>query len=215
MRVAALFALAASLLASSAGVAPATGTWEFEFSRLNRVYRDVAGALEPAEAGPFRIELSTPRQEVTLRRHRVRLSPRGGGTHDAEVRAEFRGQGRLDARASVLGLGQGFQDDVTLPDQALAFRARVRIARAREGYLVTALALPAEAEVLIRSRLGTSLVRWCERLAVLPCDGLGAALRTAVVPLPPPGRAYLLADTDLSAEDRRRLDEYLGGRKRP
>jgi len=193
VRRVAFLALAAALLPSPVPAAPTKGTQDFEFGRLNHDYRDVAGALEPTQAGPFRIDLSTPRQEVTLLRHRLRLARRDDGTHDAELRAEYRGRGRLVASASVLGFGQSFQDDVTLPGQALTLQARVRIARGRDGYLVTTVALPAEAEVLIQSRLGgsswTGANAWRSSRATAStppcaCDRAPAARR----PHLPPGR---------------------------
>jgi hypothetical protein len=211
-----------SLLGAAKNPAAGRGPRDFEFTRLDRTYRDVAEGAEPVERGSLRIDLSSPHQEISLLRHRLRLVPRADGTHDAELWTRFRGQGRLEARVALSGLGAGqrFQDDLVLPDQAQTLRGRVRIERGRDGYLVTTLELPPETEVRIQSRLAGELLAWCDRMASLPfsplqCGGLDRALASATVPLPRPGQTYLLADADLTPEDRRGLDAYLGvkGRK--
>lgn len=214
-RGAALLFLAVLLGAKSP--APSREPRDFEFKRLNRPYRDVAKGAAPVDKGPLRVELSSPRQEVVLVEHQLRLTPRGDGTHDAELWARFQGRGRVEAWVSVggLGLGQRFQDDLTLPDQTRTLHGRVKIVRGQGGYLVTTLALPPEVAVQIRSRLAGDVVGWCDRLASVPfspveCGGLDRALASATVPLPAPGQTYGLADEDLTADDRRSLDAYLG-----
>lgn len=203
------------LLLGAKGPLPSRVPQEFEFTRLNRSYRDLAGGAAPVESGPLRIDLSSPHQDVALSRHRLRLVPRGDGTHDAELWVRFQGRGRLEARVSVGRLGQDFQDQLLLPDQTNRLTGRVRIERAQGEYRITTLSLPSDARVQIRSQVAGDLVGWCERMASIPfspveCGGLDRALASATVPLPAPGQTYRLADEDLTGDERRRLDAYLG-----
>lgn len=188
-----------------------SGFSDFEFQRLNRPFRDLPVAMDPVESGPFHIVLSSPRHEVQLLRHRLRLRRLPDGTHDAELWVQFQGSGHLTADVSALGLGTRLEDQVDLPRQEKLLRARLRIARSREGYLVTTVSLPRSAEVQLKSRLGGDLVRWCEQIpfSLVSCEGLDRAFSSATVPLPAAGNTYLLANADLTPEDRKAFDAYL------
>jgi hypothetical protein len=186
---------------------------DFEFQRLNRSYRDVPVAVEPVDLSPLHIALTSPRHDLVLLRHRLRLRRLTDGSHAAELWVQFQGAGHLVADVSALGLGTRLQDDVTLPKQDKFFEARLRIVRSKEGYLVTTVTLPKSAEVKLKSRLGADLVQWCDQIpfSLLRCDDLGRSLSSATLPLPAPGDTYLVSNADLTPEEKRALDGYLAG----
>ena len=73
------------LCAAAAPPPPQTQFREFEFRRLNRPYRDFPVAVEPVQSGPLEIALASPRHEILLVKHLLRLRPRGDGTHDLSL----------------------------------------------------------------------------------------------------------------------------------
>ena len=213
---AALAAAAAGAAASepAAAAAGAAGGREFAFPRLNRTYHDLVGELQPIRHGPFTVRLSSPRQTIVLRSHRLELRPAAGGVHAGTLELEVMGKGWLVGDVDAAGLATRLQDELQVPPQTLRLDGRVRLERAPDGYRVTPLELPARVEVVIRSGLVADLIGWCDRLAAVPfadfdCVGLERSLERVAVPLPPAGESYLLPDAELRDEDRLALDRYL------
>jgi len=189
---------------------------QFRFERFNRSYPEVIPEIAPIEQGPLTIQLSSPKSNLTLRSHFLRLEPGPGGSHSAELRVEFLGKGRLVADVDVAGLATRFQDDVLVPPQAATLEGRVRLAREPGAYVITTEQLPKQMKVRIQSGIAGQVVGFCDRIPALlapdlDCERLNRLLSTATVPLPPAGESYLLEDADLTPEERSRLDAYLAG----
>ena len=202
--------------AQAPGAPGATSDNRFRCERLNRTYRDVVSELVPVENDLLSVRLSSPRNTMTVRRHLLRLEPGVGGSHAAELAVEIQGSGRLVAEVDLAGFARQLQDEVTVPPQSKTIEGRLRLARVRGGYLLTPEQLPRRVTVRIKSRLGADIVDLCQRVAILPgtassCDGLERAFSTAVVPLPPAGEGFLLADGELTAQEKAGLDRYLAG----
>src|SRR6187549_4143111 len=77
---------------------------QFRFERFNRSYPEVVPEIAPIVQGPLTIQLSSPKSNLTLRSHFLRLEPGPGGSHTAELRVEFLGKGRLVADLDVAGM---------------------------------------------------------------------------------------------------------------
>jgi hypothetical protein len=190
------------------------GLGQFQFGRLNRGYSEVAPEIQPIEEGPVTIRLSSPRNNLIVRSHLLRLEPGIGNSHSAELRVEFMGKGWLVADVEVGGASTRFQDEVQVPPQALEMQGRVRLRRVRGGYEVTPEQLPQNVRVRIQSGIGRQIVNLCDGVSVLPftevdCPALERELTRAVVPLPAPGESFLLEDAELTAQERQQLDGYL------
>jgi hypothetical protein len=200
------------------GVVPAGSAvpGELRFERLNRGYRGVAPEILPIEEGPLTIRLTSPRNDLTVRSHRLRLEPGAGNSHSAELRIEFTGKGWLVADVEAAGLSTRLEDEVRVPPQALEMQGRVRVRRVQGGYEVTPEQLPRSVSVRIESGIGRQLMSVCDGVAALPltevdCPALERALTRAVVPLPAAGESFLLEDAELTPEERGQLDGYLRG----
>jgi hypothetical protein len=214
-------ALAAALVPSLlllGGVAASRGSvpGQFRFERLNRGYSEVAPEILPIEEGPVTIRLSSPRNNLIVRNHLLRLEPGAGNSYSADLRIEFMGKGWLVADVEVAGASTRFQDEVLVPPQALEMQGRVRMRRVRGGYEVTPEQLPRRVGVRIQSGVGRKIVNLCDGVSALPftsvdCASLEQTLTRAVVPLPAPGESFLLEDADLTPQDRQQLDGYLRG----
>lgn len=212
-----LFPLLLGSFLAAAGVAseePAL-THRFHFAGLDRPYRDESPELAPIQQGPLTIRLRSPSNTVILHRHELALTPLADGTHRARLEVELSGQGTLVADVDLSGTGSRLEDELVIPRQSKVFEGRVEISRAPGGYVFTALELPETVEVDFESRLAKTVLGTCRAMALVPlislnCAPLEKRLSTAVIPLPPPGQRFLLADAVLSDEDRGALDRYLG-----
>jgi hypothetical protein len=211
----ALAALVPALLLLG-GVAPgrSAGLGQFQFGRLNRGYSEVAPDILPIEEGPVTIRLSSPRNQLIVRSHLLRLEPGAGNSHSAELRIEFMGKGWLVADVDVGGASTRFQDEVQVPPQAVELQGRLRLRRVRGGYEVTPEQLPRRVGVRIQSGIGRRIIDLCDGVSALPftdvdCPALDQALSRAVVPLPAPGESFLLEDAELTPQERQQLDGYL------
>jgi hypothetical protein len=187
---------------------------QLRFERFNRSYPEVAPEISPIVQGPLTIQLSAPKSNLTLRNHFLRLEPGPGGSHTAELRVEFQGQGWLVADVDVAGFtGTRLQDRVVVPAQAATLEGRVKVTREPGAYVVTTEQLPKQIRVKIQSGVGTQIVSFCERVPTLigdlDCARLNQAFTSAVVPLPPAGESYLLEDADLTPQERQQLESYL------
>ena len=202
------------LLLPGGALVSGAGLGQFQLSRLNRGYSEVAPEIQPIEEGPVTIRLSSPRNHLIVRSHLLRLEPGIGNSHSAELRVEFMGKGWLVADVEVGGASTRFQDEVQVPPQALEMQGRVRLRRVRGGYEVTPEQLPRNVRVRIQSGIGRQIVNLCDGVSVLPftdvdCPALERELTRAVVPLPAPGESFLLEDAELTAQERQQLDGYL------
>lgn len=203
-------AVCAWLIASAAGPMSAES---FEFPLLNRTYEAFVQELTPVEIGPAHVILASPEHSLTVLDHRAILTPGEDGSHLATVELEFTARGRLEADLRIGTIESHVGDDLTVPRQRLTLSGRVRIARAPDGYLITALELPSSVEVRIESVLARRLFSICHQMALvlvnLSCSTLEEALTRLTVPLPAPGTRFELPDAELRKEDRDRLDAYL------
>jgi hypothetical protein len=193
----------------------AGSTGELRFERLNRVYNEAAPEIQPIEEGPLSVQLSSPRNSLTVISHLLRLEPGAGNSHTADLRIEFSGKGWLVAEVTVAGVGSRLEDEVVVPPQTLEMQGRLRLRKVRGGYEVTPEQLPRQVAVRIQSGIGRRLVDLCDGVSQLPftavnCPALEQALSRAVITLPPAGESFLLADAELTPQERQRLDGYLG-----
>ncbi|HEX6863956.1 MAG TPA: hypothetical protein VF414_14105 [Thermoanaerobaculia bacterium] len=195
------------------GAAPAP-PGQLRFARLNRTYPDAVTEIAPISEGLVTIRLSSPKNQMTLRNHRLRLEPGPGGSHSAELRVEFEGQGVLMADVDVAGFGTRLQDNVVVPPQAASLEGRVTVRKVAQGYLVRPEQLPPRVAVRIESGLAGRVVAVCESVSWLPkavdCAGLAGRLSKASVPLPSAGEEFLLEAAELTPAERQQLDSYLG-----
>ena len=205
-----LFAFA--LLVAAPALAAVSADLRFE--KLNHAYKDLVSDLPEMRQGNASLRLSSPRQTVILRDHRLHLVAIGPGTFDAVLGIDFLGKGWLIADVTVGPLSQRFEDELIVPTQAHTLGARVRIERGQHGYLVTPLSLPPSLSIDFHSRLGDRVLDLCDRasallLGTLDCTWIERAVTRADLPLPPAGQPMFLADDDLTPADRDRLDALL------
>jgi len=187
----------------------------FHFAELDRRYEELTPDMVPVREGTLSVALSSPKNQLDLFDHRLTLSPRPDGTHDATLSLDFAGSGTLIAELNLGGAASRFEDELTVPRQRRQLAARVRITPVPEGYSITLVELPPDFEVAIESRLGQQLVGACLPLAALGlapirCDSLNRAFSQVQVPLPAAGETWFFEAHRLSPESRQQLDRYLG-----
>lgn len=207
--------LALVLLASRPGGTAVPG--QVELQRLNRSYSEVAPDILPVVEGPLTVRLSSPRNQITVRRHLLRLEPGSGGSHSADLSIEFQGKGWLVADVEAGPLSTRLQDEVLVPPQVAKIQGRMRVRKVQGGYGITPEQLPDKLGVRIQSGIGRQLVNVCDGASVLlalDCPGLERSLSRAVIPLPEAGEEYLLEDAELTAAERSQIDSYLSGQGR-
>lgn len=206
--------LIATLLVPTVVSAAAAEPRLFELDSLNGTYSMDGSNIEPVRQGPITIHLSSPANTLVIRGHSLELDPVGDGTYRSKVAVDFLGKGSLVARFETdAGTSSQLEDELVVPRQTLNLDGRVRFDRVPAGWEVTALELPREARIDIRSRLANSLVTLCGQLAAFlgfDCDGLDASLSQVRVNLPEPGSVFFLEAADLTPEEVDRLDSYLG-----
>ncbi|MGD2114516.1 MAG: hypothetical protein PVG07_05680 [Acidobacteriota bacterium] len=213
------FLFVAALIPNSKFLIPhceaAAGAASFVFPSLNGKYSMDGTQLEPIRQGALTIHLSSPSNLLIIRGHALELEPLPDGSYRSRVTVDFQGKGALVARFETSNgtTSSPMEDELVVPRQTLDLKGRVRFHRVPEGWEVTALELPRIARVDIRSRLAISLVTTCEQLAAflgLDCGGLDRSLSRVEVPLPEPGTVFFLEEADLTPEEVRRLDGFLG-----
>ncbi len=182
--------------------------------RLNRTYEDLASDIAAVSLGALTVKLTLTSHRLEIIEHRLELSPRSDGTHDASVIAQIRGEAHLLARIEIGGLPGELEDQITVPLQEARLAGRLQIERVAAGYVVTPLELPECLELAIESRLGGQLVALCESFSFLAlggvaCEGLDRALSTLRLPLPPPGEARLIEKDELTEREQRQIEAYL------
>lgn len=211
-RLCAILALAfLVLLASRPGRTAVPG--QIELQRLNRSYSEMAPDILPVIEGPLTVRLSSPRNQIVVRHHLLRLEPGVGGSHSADLSIEFQGKGQLVADVEAGPVATRLQDEVLVPPQVAKLQGRVRIRRVQGGYGITPEQLPERLGVRIQSGIGRQIVNVCDGASVLlslDCPSLEQSLSRAVIPLPAAGEEYLLEDAELTPAERSQLDGYLG-----
>jgi len=190
---------------------------ELRLSRFNRVYEDLAGELEPIEAPPIRIRLSSPSQRLLIKDNVARLRPLGSGRFAGTVELELLGKGQLIAEIDLAGAPQRLEDEVLLPRQRVSLDGVARIERVEGGYRVVPEELPPSIRVEIRSQLINQLIGVCSgasllSLGSLDCGPVEDALQRPEIPLSGQVGELLLGDGDLTDGEREALDRLLAER---
>lgn len=204
-----------TLVALFAAPAPAADREvDLSFSLFNGSHSQPGATVAPVVQGPLTVHLSSPTNTLIVKSNRLHLTALADGTYRAVWTAEFLGKGTLVADLDVGGVPGRFEDELLILPQTRTVAGRVRFAPRQGGYEVTIVELPPSVGVAIQSRVGASLVTTCERLDLVPlmnldCAAFAAALATAVVPLPAAGEVYVLPAGQMTAEERRQLDEFL------
>jgi hypothetical protein len=187
---------------------------ELRFDRLNGSYEDLVAEVEPIRSGPLTVRLTSPQHRLELKSNRLNLSPLDGESHAVSGRVRFSGSGSLFAELDFGGLPASLEDEVVFPDQETVVEGKIRIDIVDEGYLVTVETLPKFVEIEMQSKLGSGLVAWCSRLALLVagdagCDELEQELSHPRLPLPAQGVTHLVRAEELTSEERAEIDLYL------
>jgi hypothetical protein len=205
------------LLGVLATTAAAQAPSAFTSKRLNRTFPDAMAQIAPIQWGGMTITLTSPQSSVTIHDHKVELAPgQGERTHRAKLWVDFSGGGDLIADVeSATGTPQRFTDKVKIPRQQLRLEALARVSKTTDGYVVTPLELPAAVTVAIESNVGANLVGLCEGLAKLPfmgaaCANLEQRFENVDLPLAPPGESFFVPASELTADEKRQIDGYLG-----
>ena len=207
-----LLLVALVLLTGRAGGTAVPG--QIQLQRLNRSYSEVAPEIVPVVEGPLTVRLSSPRHQITVRRHLLRLEPGPRGSHSADLSIEFQGKGWLVADVAAGPVATRLEDEVLVPPQVAKIQGKVRIRKIQGGYGITPEQLPERLGVRIQSGIGRQLVNVCDGASIvlaLDCPRLEQALSRAVIPLPDAGEEYLLEDAELTAAERSQIDGYLSG----
>lgn len=188
------------------------------FSKLDRAYTDFVGELAPIGEEGMSVVLSSPKQTMILRDHRIRLTPLGSVAGDmfaGELELDVQGKGQLIADVTIGPLVRHLTDEVVVPPQTLRLASRVRIRRVADGYEVTPEALPARIEVAVQSQTINQILALCDQAATLTlgavdCSGLERSLTRPAVPLPAGGGTFHLGVGELTDADRLWLDTLIG-----
>lgn len=213
--------LLACCLAWGLAALPATAvepTVEMRFPKLNRSYSDFVGGLAPIGEEGMSVVLSSPKQTMILRDHRIRLTPlssAAGDTFAGELELDVQGKGQLVADVTIGPIVRHLTDEVVVPPQTLRLASKVRIRRVADGYEVTPEALPERIEVAVQSQTINQILAICDQAATLTlgavdCSGLERALTRPAVPLPGGGGEFHLGDEELTDADRLWLDTLIG-----
>jgi hypothetical protein len=199
--------LVAAAVAWSAGSATV-----LEFPRFNATFRDMAPEIAPVTTAGFTVYLSSPVNSLTIRRHEIELQPLGGASHRFRGMVDFLGKADLVAEFAA-AVPARIEDQVLLPTQQVVLEGEVEIVRVPEGYDITTRKLPEHAEIAMQSRLGNQLLSLCDVLTILTggdCSGIAESFGRVRLPLPPVGETYRVRLDQLTADESRALDEYLG-----
>lgn len=218
MRRATVTLLLSLLAASTTSAAEPRAARDFAFSALNRGYKNLLAEAPEYRNGAFSLRLSSPRQALIVKSHRLRLEPLADGTFRAQLAVDFYGNGWLVADVAYGTIAQRFEDQLFVPPQHLELPARLKVVREAGGYRFLATELPRQVTVEIHSRLATSVVGVCEGAAILAlgqidCSSVERALTQVAVPLPGPGGEFFLGDAEIAPAERQTLDALIAGRR--
>lgn len=208
----------ALLFATAAFACSGEATVEMRFETLNGTYSDFVGELAPIGDAGLSITLQSPRQTLTLRDHRVRLTPLSAapaGRFAGEVELDVQGKGDLVADVTMGPIVRHLTDVVVVPPQTLRLAATVVIRRVSGGYEITPENLPPRIEVAVQSQTINQILALCDQasslsLGAIDCSGLDRALTRPAVPIPGGAGGFLLGDERLTDSDRIWLDTLLG-----
>ncbi len=211
-----ILTLLASWIAPARGLAAPPGAREFHFSKLNRIYDNLAGATVPVDMSPIKVLLSSSHERVLVKDNSVHLQPLGGDRFAGSVDLDLLGEGHVVADVDLAGQSQRLTDEVLLPPQRVSVAGVVRLSRAAGGYRIVTEKLPPSVRVSIRSHVVDQLLDTCSAaslisLGSLDCKPVAEALQRPEVPLPGPGSQFFLSDDDLTPGDRQALDALLAG----
>jgi hypothetical protein len=211
-KVAAMLTILTALLVPALAGAEKT---TFVFERFNSTYTDLGGGPNEVKSGPITVRSTSSSNRFNLIGNRLELTPRPGGEHDALFWVHFEGEAEVEAEVLMAGFSAGqLKDEVTVLNQERTIRARIKIARQGEDYLLTVVEAPKDMTIQVHSRLGTQIVSMCESLTRFAfgasCDGLDAAMSNPKVPVAEPGDEFVLQSALMTAEEKAQLEAYLG-----
>ena len=213
------FILLIALITSSSSVdartVPAPSKAVFVFERLNKTYQDIAPEIGEINQRPLRIRLSSQKQVVVLKQHRLSVHPLEGRVHQADLSLAFEGSGDLMADIDLAGLTGQLSDQFFIPFQKKEIQGTVKVERGEKGYHITPVKFPKQVTVEIRSKLANRLIEWCGQFSLLPtslldCGALDRSLTRLKIPIPK-DQSYFLADESLTPEERSALQKYFNG----
>ncbi len=213
MRTPLVLLVAVALLPPPVAAAGAETT-TFVLARLNGTYTDLGGEPRDIKNGPVTVRSTSSSNSFELIGNRLELTPLGEQRHEAEFWVRFTGSADVQAEILMAGFSAGtLQDHVVVPDQERTIQALVKVERQGENYLITMIESPKDFSITVQSRLAGQIVGMCETFTRFTfgssCDGLEAALSNPKVPMPEPGKELLLEGSQLTPEERARLDAYL------
>lgn len=185
--------------------------------RVNGVHVDFDTELAPVELGALVIRLRPSDHRLEILEHQLALGGTDGRRHRARVRARFQGEANLVANLEMGGVISAIEDHLVLPLQQVEIAGVIEIYREADSLRVITVENPEHVEIEIDSGLAGRLQLLCGGLKVitmggLDCDALDQALSVVKVPLPGPGREFHIELADLTAEERRQIEEYLAAR---
>jgi hypothetical protein len=198
----ATFALAGDALAA-----------DLSFRKLNRTYSDFVPPIEEFNESGVSVKLVSPRQALTLRDHRLRLTPGENGLFTGALELDIQGKGTILADVAFGPLAERFNEEVLVPPQTLKIDGKIRLRRIDSGYAIDPVELPREISVAIQSPTVNAILALCDQAAILSlgsieCEGLDRALTRPTLALPA-GESFTLQDSELTDEDRAALDALI------
>lgn len=195
-------------------IAAAPEATTFELERLNGTYTDLGGDVREVRNGPVVVKPTSSSNSFELIANRLELTPLGEDEHQADLWVHFEGEADVEAEILVGSLSGGtLQDKVIVPNQKRTLRTRIKLERRDEDYLITIVESDDDVDITIQSRLAGQIVSLCESITRFTfgssCDGLEAALSNPKIPMPEPGKQFVLDSGELSPEEERELADYL------
>lgn len=189
---------------------------DFPFDRMYGTYENVEIETLPMSNGAIRLQLSSPKNTVTLESGHLHLEPAEDGLHKAVLQVAFSGEGRLITEVRIGTIPARFEDQVRFPSQEHMVTAWVAIEAVEDGYRIVTEELPETLQIELESSRAADLVRFCRQMSLFfagdaGCEQLESMLSNPQVPLPRPGSDFLVRRSALSESERRRLDLYLAG----
>ncbi len=208
----ALLAALSALVAFAALAEAPASDGGIQIGYLNRTWTDLAGEASVVDEGPLSVRLRSPENRVTVHRNRLVLVAGERGDPDAQIEAEFEGEGQLVADVGGGRFATTIEDRVTAPRQSVRVAGRARVTRDADAYHLTLLEGPPSAPVEIRSAAIGRVLLLCEDLgwlAKVDCERLRRSLSTVHVPLTDRERTLRLPRERLGAEERSYLDRFV------
>lgn len=211
--VAATVGLAAVIAVATGAAGPPA---DFSFDRFLGTYEDLDIEAMPMQSGPLDLRLSSPSNTVTLEAGGLRMTPAEDGLHKVTIEATFFGEGELVTEVKLGTLPARFEDRVRFPRQERVLAAWLTVEAVEDGYRVVVEEVPESVTIRLESGLAARLVGFCRSASLFfagdaACGNLETMLSNPRLPLPKPGSEYLVSYTQLTDQERERLDVYLAG----